>query len=397
MYSFFKKAALPAVVTLLSFFTGRVYAQGSIGNVPLSRFGVGELMPEGGVRSYGMGGTAMALPSADFVNLSNPALLIFSRSANFEAGVNIIRRNLTDSSGGSAFSAGGGVAFASFTFPIAKRMVVNASFRPYSYTNYSVSNSSYGKYYDPVTNSYKTDTTKFGQSLSATGGLSRAALATGYTIAPGLGLGFQASYIFGTLENYNTYSVSTLGSEIVDLHTTTRVNNLMLKPALFLRLYNDTVKNIQINLGASYEFSRSLGSNRSQYVEYRIVSGSILTTDTVNPYNEAGSVNIPATVKAGIGFQKLLHWSAGLDFTTADWSKFNTGFANYGSTDMGRTLGISAGGEWLPNYASTKIYKRIMYRLGANYQKLPQIVNGNQLTDMSLSLGFSVPIVRKDS
>ncbi len=374
----------------LSIFSGPAFAQGTIGNIPLSRFGLGLQVPEGNIRTRGMGGAGAAMPSFDFVNQSNPALIAFNRTTNMDLGIDMTRHWMTDTSLGKALTGGGWPAFVSFTFPVSKKLVMNASIKPYSFTYYSV----YTDSYIADANGNNTGTI-YRQTVSANGSISRASVSAGYTVTPTFLLGLQTSYLYGSLDNYNSFYPGYSYNELTRSQSKINTNELLFKPGAFMRIWNDTATNTAAGLSVSYEFATGLNSLRNQTIDHlNPNTGALINvTDTLSS-DERGKIVIPGTFNIALSLQRSLKWGIGLDFSMTQSSKFRSFGESQGMKD---SYSLSFGGEYLPNYSSPSLYKRITYRGGLNFSQTPYTANGNQVSDMSVSVGGSVPITRQES
>ena len=362
-----------------------VFSQGTIGNNPLSRLGIGEIMPTGGTRDISMSGATIALPSSDFQNLQNPALLSYNRATNFELGIYGYRRYLTDNSFGTKLSGGGGPAYVSLSFPVSKKVVVSIGLRPNSFTYYSITSTNL---------IIRNDTTKYSEYFNGTGGTSRAGFNVAYTLSKKISLGLQADYLFGTTNNYFGYQVNTINSETTQLHINTRLSGFSLKPGLFMRENIDTTRNIFVGLGVYYETFIPLTSTQSQFIEHIKDDGSVNYNPDTLSFENHGKINLPGQLAVGLGIQRPLHWSIGLDGHYSSWQNYQSFGTNGGLKPW---YSAALGAEFLPNYLSNSLLNRITYRTGVSYQKTAYLAGGNQVDDISVSLGVSLPVTRKEA
>jgi hypothetical protein len=104
----------------------------------------------------------------------------------------------------------------------------------------------------------------------------------------------------------------------------------------------------------------------------------------------AGSVFFPHQSQFGLSLESPYHWTIAADIAYQPWSQFNSFGTNAG---LSNTFRYAIGGEYTPNLSAVQGYfKRVTYRLGYNHTQTPYLIEGRQIVDQSISLGFSFPM-----
>jgi hypothetical protein len=366
---------------ILNFLSSLAFAQ--LGNSPYSRLGLGELIPQGSVYHLGMGGISVATSSPAYLNFGNPALLSRNSLVGFEAGFSGEAKLIT-SQGASERNSNGNLSYLAFAFPLAKYWTLGVGVRPYSNINYI--DKSEQKI--PQTPSF------IEYAYKGSGGITQAFISNGIRIYKGLSIGFQANYNFGSI---NTESVSTIidnqtttfGSYVIAIYDQNAFSDFSYKTGLSYAL--KVSKNAFLNFGATYDLEANLGAQRFRAIQRRDIRGQILSSDTLS-LDRGVKANVPAKTSFGISLERAFKYNVGADFSIQDWSSFQ-GLVTKDS--LTKIYQFKIGGEYTPNLTSINSYlARMTYRLGFSYAQLPYILNGKQLDERAVHLGFSLPLNR---
>lgn len=362
-----------------------VYGQGSTGHSPYSRFGLGDLAPQGGSRGLGMAETGVASPSDDNINLLNPALLVYNKVTNFQMDSYWQRKKMADGTN-KQNATGGGLSNLAFSFPITRRVTAAMGMNPYSRTDYLVN-----------------DTKKFVESgvdsalalyaYKGSGSLTKVFLATGVSINKNLSVGLQASYLLGTISNESAVQMySSSYNDPYSIVRSTRYSRVLFKPSVYYKTTLDTTSKLYLSFGATAE----LGSNNTNATTsaYFLQDGTSYRNDTLaNKTKEKAA--LPSNYRIGFGFGIPRRWRIATDFTYTNWEKLKT--PSSGSVKLSNTFGAAIGTEWTPNYNKGGYFSKVTYRAGINFQKTPIEINGQTINDQYVSLGATLPIFRKES
>ncbi len=353
------------------------------GNSPYSRLGLGELIPQGTIYNIGMGGLGVSNSSQAYVNLQNPALLSRNRVMVFEAGFGGEYKTIA-SKNASEKNSNGNLSYLAFGLPLGDRWTMGVGIRPYSNVNYI------DRFEVKVPN-----TPSFIEyAYKGNGGITQAFIANGVRVAKGLSLGFQLNYNFGSI---NTESVSTiidnkittLGSYAIAIFDQTTFSDFSYKGGIAYSIKLN--KKTFLNLGSTYDLQANLGVTKFKSAQRRDVTGQILSSDTISQ-DLRSKVALPSKTSFGISLEQPFKYTVGVDVSLQDWSSF-TGLILRDT--LASTYKVVVGGEYTPNLTSINSYlARITYRLGFSYMQLPYKLEGRQLDEKSIHVGFSLPLNR---
>ncbi|AFM04074.1 hypothetical protein Fleli_1664 [Bernardetia litoralis DSM 6794] len=374
------------VVIFIIFNSVSVFAQ--IANNPFSRIGLGDISSQSSISNLGMGGMGVSLPTVKSSNLQNPALLSYHKLTVFEAaGIGDYKDLKTNTVQTNDF--GGSLGYLSLIFPVYKNMAINVGFQPFSAVNY-----------DAVSYELLENTPTFVKyDYAGTGGVSQVFLGVGYKIIQNLSVGAQINYNFGAISNTSTSTLDDFrGSYIAQL--TDRYNYNDFTYRLGLHYFIPVFDNSQINVGVSYDGSADFSATHFRAFERKTFGDVVIDGDTLL-LDEKASITIPDALTFGISLQrgylqaasgtKNTAYSFGVDYTIQDWSVANSS-AIVGNNRLQSSSKISVGGEITPDVRSTNYLARTTYRAGFTHSQTPLVINDESIEDMSLSIGFSLPV-----
>ncbi|MBQ6292132.1 MAG: hypothetical protein IJK76_07990, partial [Bacteroidales bacterium] len=229
------------------------------------------------------------------------------------------------------------------------------------------------------------------------GGTYQVFAAAGVTFWKRLSLGVEGRILFGNISKDNLFSFArsaysniSSGSELT----------LRGKSARFGVQYEQPLGNLTLGLGATY----STGTRLKGTVEdYRISVGASqndtlrFSRDTLGM--SGGGVNIPQEFGLGVSISQSENWKAEVNYSRSDWTNSGMdvakGFAVKGSSSFDTRVSqtLRAGFEIVPNRNDVRYYyKRCTYRAGAYFETSSFAVDGNQVKDIGLTLGASLPV-----
>ena len=356
-------------------------AQG-LGNSPYSRLGIGEYYPNtGGVRQMGMGGVGLAAPNAVNVNDLNPALLYYTARTTFEAGFDGQYKTVKNATA-STRTGSATLGYLALAVPLTRRWAASVGLRPLSAVDYET---------NALSNVEGAPNDFVLKQRQGTGGVSRAYLAQGVHVARDLNLGVTAAYVFGTVDETTGTTIrladGTTSQKTVDrrhLH----YSDFDFRAALHYR--HKLGKDLRLNLAGVYTFQGNLGTRRIGTQERQDLNGAIVGA-AIQTEDRNGTVVVPALAQVGLSLDNDKNWSASLDVSQQQWSKFSS----FGTveTPLRNTMRIGVGGEFTPDPGSVDHYlRRVNYRLGLNVGQMPYQPGGQMLYDRSLSWGFGFPL-----
>lgn len=388
-----KKIKLSACIAL--FYTSFVWGQ-NLGNSPYSQFGIGDISGNALVHQEGMGGIGAGFSSNFYINVINPAFLSQNRNTIFEGGASTQLKFLSEGNANQR-DFGGSIKYLAFAFPVNKRLSASFGLSPYSSVNFE------NRFTKQVNNS------DFNTNLfyKGKGGFSKLYLALGMellgnknrrpdTLRHRLSLGVRANYLFGAITNESLSQLVTQvnGNQIEDERISnkkrTSVADFLFAPgiAYVFRLN----KRYKLSVGAVYELQTNLNAKRFEANEVIRNDDVVISTDTVSD-NQAGEIILPGQLKFGIGIEKDIKWAISAEYSVQDWNSFRL-FDEVNV--LGKSNSFTLGGYFIPDFTSISkgFWRRTIYRAGINYTQTPITVNNENIKDLSVSLGFSIPFSR---
>lgn len=337
-------------------------------NSPYTRFGYGAL----GDNSFGMGramgGIGYGLRTNQQINAMNPASYAAMDSLTFlfDIGANIQNTWFKEGSLRES-NLNGNLEYLAMQFPLGKYMAASIGLLPFSTVGYEFSSTISG-----------------GSDLySGDGGFSQAYIGLGANLYKGLSIGFNASYMFGSI-THSAKGIPTEGNYST-FDQMIRVNDFRIQAGIqYTQKLNEKNKMTfgfvytpkKALLGKKYDLNYITTSSNSQ-----AVSGD---TTSIK-----GSYSLPETYGGGVSYVWDNRLTVGADVTYQNWSDVE--FDGNKSVFNNR-LKIALGGEFLPSRTDRNYLNRIKYRAGVYYNKSYLKVNGSDLREIGATCGFGFPI-----
>ena len=104
--------------------------------------------------------------------------------------------------------------------------------------------------------------------------------------------------------------------------------------------------------------------------------------------DESISFNLPKKLRFGISYGLIDKYRIGLDINLANWTS-----NEFNNTSIQNTQEFILGGEITPDSRNITSYlKRVTYRFGLNYYKLPYLVQNNSINEFGINFGASFPV-----
>lgn len=374
-------ALLTAAATLLA---NAAWGQG-LGNSPYSRLGLGDYMGNyGGVRQLGMGGTGLAAPNTGNVNELNPALLAYTPRTTWEAAFTAQTKTVSTAASSSQ-NGSGTLGYLALAVPLNKRWATAIGLKPYSAVDYSTN----------ATGAVNGDPTSVAlRQYQGTGGLSEAYFAHGIHVLRDLNIGGSASYLFGTIDQATSTAIATPTSaaqQLVVNKESLRYSDFLFRAAAHYR--HKIGKNLNANLGAVHTFQGNLKASRVRTTQQQDANGALLTgTSVVSLSDDQGNVIVPALTQVGFTLDNGSNWTASVDASRQEWSKYQT-FSLLSTAGLRNTLRGAIGGEFTPDPGSVDHYfQRVTYRVGLSVAQMPYAPLGQRLYDRAVHWGFAFPL-----
>ncbi|MDE7155372.1 MAG: hypothetical protein K2N79_03700, partial [Muribaculaceae bacterium] len=338
---------------------------------PYSRFGYGNLRDQSTSAQRQMGGVGYAMQSGRQINAMNPAsyAAIDSLTFLFDMGVNLTYFTGKDGSN-KASDWGGGLDYITLQFPVGKILGASIGLVPYSTTGYSFG--------DKITNG--------AYSYQGEGGINL--LYGGIAIRPyipGLSIGANVGYLFGTTRNDN-YTIDENGSSPI-FERVVEVRDYYLSLGLQYNL--KIARDKRFVLGATFAPGKDL-RGKTYGIKYDI-NTEASTPDTTQVMKLQKNYTMPHTIGAGLSFNIDNRLSIEADYTYQPWKdvKF-TPLEGFEGSRFDDRWKIAVGAEYIPNFRGNWI-QRVRYRLGIYHDRDYIKVGTNNVKKQGITLGFGLP------
>ena len=355
------------------------------GNAPYSKLGIGELNTStGNVRNFGMGNLGVSTPNSYFVNIQNPALLVYNSRVTFEIAASGQVKKIENGTT-SQNTSHTGFGYLALALPVTKNWRTAIGLKPFSSVNYNT--------YSTGTVPGAPDNIDFISGNNGEGTISEAFFSNGVRIYKGLTVGVTGSYLFGGIDR-NAYTqlqdtAATTSPQRVILNERTNYSDVMFRGGLSYR--QPLGKKANVTAGLVYGLQTDLNATRRiSQQRVRLTDATLLSEVPLDSLQSQET--IPSFIEAGLSFDNNSNWVIGAEFATRDWTTYRNLDGN-SNTNLANSYRFALGGELTPDAASVESYlKRVTYRAGFNYANTPIIINGEQLTDMSVHFGATLPI-----
>lgn len=357
----------------------------SIGNSPYSRYGLGELNTNlGNLRTAAMGDVGVSTGSSFHANTANPALLYYNSITIFDLGIEGRYKTLRNANQ-SQRDGDANLSYLTLGVPITKRWSSVVSLSPYSSVDYNIRNTGSlpNRREAVVINEY-----------SGEGGISELYFGHGFRITNGLTIGASASYLFGTISQESSSivadtSISNASLERVAYVERTRYTDFTFRAGANYR--KKIADKSYLSAGAVYTLGVDMNAKQKTSYERRNLGDAVIGAPML-PDSVESSVNVPPNLRASLSYDNGSNFTIGTEFMTQDWSDYRN---VAGEQELGKSYKIGLGTEYTPNPNAIDSYlKRITYRGGLRYGQSPYSINGENIKDMAVTGGMTLPIGR---
>jgi len=357
---------------------------------PYSAFGIGEVQHQGFALNKEMGGLGVALRTNRNLNPMNPASLSALSLTSFEAGLNGSVMFLSDQNL-SQENVTSTLGYLSLGFPIIEGVAISGGLLPYTFQGYDVSQN-----FDA---SGDNDSLNYRVDYNGSGGLSRAYINLGVEVIEGLSVGATGSMVFGTLNQKRDLIFE-------DDHLLNRRDNNSYHvkdyTCDFGIQYQMNLEDKLLTFGATYRPKIDLNvSHEGAIYTYDVFDSLEFVRDTFNVFgNSTTGLVLPTSYAIGLALEEEDHWLISGEYDFKQWSEMS--FLGVSESQFTNASQYKLGLWWIPNINDVHNYlKTIQYRAGFNYNTglLSASTHGSdglqtQITDMSLSFGFGLPMRR---
>ena len=338
---------------------------------PYTRFGYGNILDGGFGQSRAMGGLSFGLRPEQYVNPMQPASYTSIDSLNFrlEAGVSFQLSNYKDASG-SVTEKDGNIEFLAFQFPIKRWIAFSFGIMPYSIVGYDFQQS------QTVSSTIQSGSLYNEYKYSGEGGVTQLYAGLAFRPVQWLSIGGNFLFGFGTVSqtsesafSQKTYYATTMTREIKVKDVT---GDFGVQATIPLK------ENHSLTIGGVFQMKSELNADATQ---------TIVTTDTTT-LSFDNNFDLPLYFGLGIVYNYSKEFLIGFDFKKECWSDARF----FGEKNFKDRSKFCLGAQWLPDANGRKYFHRVAYRWGANLSSTYFEVNGEQLTNFSLTTGWGFPL-----
>lgn len=362
-------------IILVLFFAFELFA--SSGGSLYTRYGVGDMQFSYSAKRLAMGELGASYFDRNYLSYYNPASWAGLTLTRFEAGVNFKGLDISDNSSSAFYSD---AQFSGFLigFPVSREngVTLTLGLMPYSQTKYNVITEENSAVLGNYTSSFKGD-----------GGLFKYIIGSSYTTPFGFTIGATFEYFTGKTEfnsNLDFPDNSNLGDSFYQKRYAYKGMGTT------FGLITDDFSNIlgeskisNLRFGAVLSYSPELQTDTT------IFSQTTVGTDTL--YLGNVKTNLPVKIGAGLSFIVSKKHNISFDYMYQPWSNYK--FNGIKSSQLDDMYKISLGYEF-NNLASqfSSFWEQILLRGGLSYEQTQYKINGENINQLSLHAGFSLPL-----
>lgn len=366
------------------------YAQPA-NNSPYARYGLGNMNNGANVRSSGVGGISIAMREDSIpylVNFLNPASYTSLGFTAFDIGIYGNVATIRSSTQKQNVNRGN-LSYFALGFPITKWWGGAFGLREFSSINYSAS-----EFIQGPDSLFGNTTYKF----QGDGGVNQVFIGIGLKPFKNFSLGINASYLFGRMNRIQRVEFSNENFFNVKSERFTDVGGFYVDYGLQYTLGLKEGKHVLI-FGSTFAHPMKVRANSTVLARtYTLVLEEDNFRDTVK-FTEVkdGSITTPWKYGFGLTWKKGDKWLFGVEHSQELWSGFKDAFGENDSlVDAWRT---SVGIEFKPSVPYTNrgffaYFGKMHYRLGGHYAMTQYKLNGIQLPEYGITLGFGFPLRR---
>jgi hypothetical protein len=366
-------------------------------NAPLSRYGLGEIVPPANILNRGMGNVSAAYSDFQSINFINPASYrrFGTQRAILDIGLDANNRTLRNNVGSKYSSANVLIPYVAAGFQIKPEKSktdwgIAFGLRPLTKVSYNIESSSRIRAGDSMISIYQ-----------GNGGLYQAFAGTAIGIK-NFSIGVNGGYRFGSKDYSST--VTLINDTVPDRYIQGQkkikntFNGAFAEVGLQYEfvLHKDTTKISSLHIGAYGTLQTKMRSLRDELLETAIVNsnGTDIKLDSVLELkDQKGDILYPATYGFGIMYDYLGKKSkvmVGADLVLQNWSSYRY----YNTPDLlQNSWTLNIGGMYLPDVTgrSKGFWNQVMYRAGFHYGLEPFTVAGD-LKGYGITFGMGLPI-----
>lgn len=343
---------------------------------PYSILGIGDIESKDFGKFFGMSSTSLAMRSASFINLNNPASLT-------ALDPNMLNIDMNSRWRSSSFQYPVGDSFTSsyndaairrlsLTFRPNQFWGLSFGIKPYSTVNYLI---------DEKLSLRNGGSTNIAKTVTGSGGISQVYIANGIKLSKNFSVGLTASYLFGSLTRNTLYYYEDLGINI-SRNEYEKLSGFQFQGGIqYAGKTGDVTHNIGITLGSP---SALKGSYDVEYIENDTVMNS--------SSSDVKTFNIP--LQFGIGYACVITnmITVAADYNRYNWASQKLDYPNAYTHPAQR---FSLGFQYAPQKnVQGQMREKIFIQAGVSYEQGYIAINNKQINDMSASVGLGSNLSR---
>lgn len=373
-------------------------------NSPLSRLGLGNILPQYYITNAGMGGLTAAFRDPLNFNPFNPASLPALRSTSFEVGLYAKTTTATDAQGNSGTGASGNLSYIGLGFPLYSvinevldrsprkyRWATGFSLTPYNQVGYNVNTTGTLPNNDTVT------VTNY---FLGSGGTYKLMLSNGvqykdFSVGANIGVVFgQMSYIKQTaLSNNLIYPYANY--LVNDYSMSGLIYNVGFQYDMELdKKHAEKLRGRKRLIVGAYGNGATPFSTTSNSFYRRTIAG--FREDTISSSTGiVGKGKLPSEIVAGISYKNGYAFQIGAEYKYTAWTDgyFNTAKQDAAIDQMLNSSQFSLGTEFITDKSLFRTDdSKVRWRLGFHTGKDPRVLAGEQLNTWGASAGICLPM-----
>ena len=358
---------------------------------PYSRFGLGDISPQSTAQSAGIGGIGVATNRISLfnnINFLNPASYAALSLTTIDVGIYSNFSTLSQTGQTSQSNKNFRLSHIAFGIPVSKHSAFSFGLLPYSERGYN-----YKKSVTGLGTSSPADTNVTNYSYNGDGGLSKAYIGYGFTIAKHLLIGANVSYIFGNLKDNTTTETPDLAGFLnTKVEQTNAIGGLNYDYGLQYSI--DLSQTKHVILGYSASAGSKLNSQSSFIVSHYTNDANgnpnIAVDSVINRQGASVKVKLPQINRFGVSFQNDGKFLIGADYTMGQWSNYSI---NNQTQELVNSRTINVGAQITPNLGTIRNYlATVDYRIGGIYDETYMVVNNTRIKRVALTAGLGLPL-----
>ena len=365
---------------------------------PYSIYGVGDISKEGTAYNKSMGGVGIATRNRRFINYLNPAAVTARDSLAFMADFGISEKN-TLYRQGDMKSAKNTFNIYDFilSFPIWRSSAFMVGITPFSDVGYDFSRVETDK--NIIGNTGNITYSSYGK-----GSVYQAFIGAGATFWKRLSVGAEMIYYFGNIDKVTNMDYTNSSYRSVNSGHDLTVRGVTGK--FGLQYEQRLGGNVSMIVGATYRMKTNV---KGYSTSYRFANQSSVSDTLSYRVDTLAQNNIGFGDELGVGLSIKggEQWSVEFNYLRSDWTKsgFESvgGFSSVSSRPNTQNAVFSStvsqsfrvGFELVPNRNDIRYYfKRCSYRAGFYYDKSYYKLNGENVNNMGITIGVTLPVFR---